>query len=75
MDIEKTRSFEKSSRLFILKSLKIHFNPLQNVSLIALFDNLVMLEMKGRLLANVSNKETDGDICSNLLSMSEIFQM
>ena len=35
-------SLEKSCCLFTSKSLHIHFNHLQNVSLILLFDNLVM---------------------------------
>ena len=35
-------SLEKSSYLFISKNLHIHFNHLQIVSLILMFDNLVM---------------------------------
>ena len=36
-------SFEKSFCPFILKSLHIHFNPSQNISLILLFGSLVMV--------------------------------
>lgn len=49
MDIEKTTSFGKSSRLYILKSLKIHFNPLQNVSPILLLKGLMMVTNEGRI--------------------------
>ena len=40
-DIEKMTSFLKSCYAFTAKSLHIHFNPSQNVSLILLVESLV----------------------------------
>ena len=61
-------SFWKSCNAYISKSLHIHFNTSQNASLISLLDSLVIVTNKGRLLPNVSNKETDGGIRYNLFA-------
>ena len=62
--------FLKYCCAFISKSLHIYFN-------ISLLISLVMLQMNGRLLANVSNKEKEGvfTLTPHTLSISEIFQI
>ena len=47
-------SLENSSGLFISQSLRIHFNPSQNISIISLLDNLVMVTNEGSIRSNLA---------------------
>ena len=71
-EFEKMTGSRKSYCPFISKSLHIHFNPSQNVSPSYCLMVWSWLQMKGQLLANVSNKETEGGIHSYLAWILDI---